>query len=88
MKAVLVLSPLSATARCVTRGNLSDRELVLLLEMIWLLPISRGSVAKLQQVASEALVLKQAEVQQAVEQAEHASADETRWREGKGKPYL
>lgn len=70
------------------RFRISNRELVLLLEMVWLLPISLGSVVHLQELASSALAPAQAEVQQAVEQSDHANADETSWREGKLKPYL
>lgn len=70
------------------RYRISNRELVSLLQMVWLLPISLGSVVHLQEVASEALAPAQVEVQQAVEQSEHANADETSWREGKLKPYL
>lgn len=37
---------------------------------------------------SVALAPAHAEVQQAVEQADHANADETSWREGTCKPWL
>ena len=70
------------------RYRLSNRELVSLLEMVWLLPVSLGSIANLQQVASEALAPAQAEVQAAIAQAEQVNADETRWREGQRKPWL
>jgi transposase len=70
------------------RYRLSNRELVSLLAMVWHLPISLGSVASLQQVASAALVPAQAEVQAAIAQAEQVNADETRWREGQRKPWL
>lgn len=56
--------------------------------MVWQLPISVGSVAHLHQVASAALAPAHAEVQQAVEAADHANADETSWREGTRKPWL
>ena len=70
------------------RYRISDRELVALLQMVWQLPISVGSVAHLQQVASAALAPAQTEVQQAVEQVAHANVDETSWREGARKPWL
>lgn len=70
------------------RYRISDRELVALLQMVWQLPISLGSVAQLQQVASAALAPAHAEVQQAVEEADQVNADETSWREGSRKPWL
>lgn len=70
------------------RYRISDRELVALMEMVWHVPLSVGSVAHLQQVASAALAPAHTEVQQAVEQADHANADETSWREGRRKPWL
>jgi transposase len=70
------------------RYRISNRELVVLLQMVWALPISLGSVANLQQVASEALAPAHAEVQEAVTAAEHAYIDETSWREGSKKPWL
>ena len=70
------------------RYRISNRELVALLEMVWLLPISLGSVANLQQVASSALAPAYAEVQAAIEDDDHVNADETRWREGLRKPWL
>ena len=56
--------------------------------MVWQLPISVGSVAHLQQVASAALAPAHTEVQQAVAQVPHANVDETSWREGPRKPWL
>lgn len=70
------------------RCRISNRELVALMQMVWLLPISLGSVAQLQQVAASALAPAHDEVQQVVEKAEHANVDETSWREGKLKPWL
>jgi transposase len=70
------------------RYRISDRELVALLQMVWLLPVSLGSVVNLQQVASEALAGAHGEVQALIEQAEQVNADETKWREGKLKPWL
>lgn len=70
------------------RYRISHREVVNLLAMVWLLPISLGSVAHLQQVASVAIAPGQAEVQAAVTQAAHVNVDETSWREGTRKPWL
>jgi len=70
------------------RYRISQREVVALLEMVWLLPISLGSVANLQQVASAALAPAMVEVQAAIEQSDYVNADETRWREGTRKPWL
>jgi transposase len=70
------------------RYRISNRELVALVQMVWLLPISLGSVVNLQQVASSALEPAYAEVQAAIEDDGHVNADETRWREGQHKPWL
>jgi transposase len=70
------------------RYRISNRELVALLQMVWLLPVSLGSVANLQQVASSALAPAYAEAQAAIEAEDHVNADETRWREGQRKPWL
>lgn len=70
------------------RYRISHREVVALLQMVWLLPLSLGSVANLQQVASQALEPAYAEVQAAIESANHVHADETRWREAQRKPWL
>jgi transposase len=70
------------------RYRISNRELVSLLEMVWRLPISLGSVVGLQQVAAAARVAPQAEVEQAIERADRVNADETSWREGRRKPWL
>lgn len=70
------------------RDRISNRELVSLLEMVWHLPISLGSVVGLQQVVAAALVAPQAEVEQAIQRAERVNADETSWREGRIKPWL
>jgi transposase len=70
------------------RYRISNRELVALLRMVWLLPISLGSLANLQQVAASALEPAYAEVQAAIEDENHVNADETRWREGQRKPWL
>jgi transposase len=70
------------------RYRISNRERVALLQMIWHLPISVGSVAHLQQEASAALAPTHAEAQTAEEQAAHAHVDETSWREGSRTPWL
>ncbi|NTU82876.1 MAG: IS66 family transposase [Chloroflexales bacterium] len=70
------------------RYRISNRELVTLLQMVWLLPVSLGSVANLQQVASAALAPAHAEAQAAIADADQVNADETRWREGPRKPWL
>lgn len=70
------------------RYRISNRELVDLLRMVWQIPISVGSVAQLQQVASAALVPAQAEVQAAIAEADHVHVDETSWREGTRRPWL
>jgi len=70
------------------RYRMSNHELVGLLQMVWLLPISVGSVAHLQQVARAVLAPAQEEVQAAVSAADHVNVDETSWREGTRKPWL
>jgi transposase len=70
------------------RYRISNRELVALLRMVWLLPVSLGSVANLQQVASLARASAYAEAQAAIEDDDHVNADENRWREGQRKPWL
>ena len=70
------------------RYRSSNRELVGLLQMVWLLPISVGSVAQLPQVARAALAPAQAEVQAAVSAAGHVNVDATSWHEGTRTPWL
>ncbi|GAB4433707.1 MAG: hypothetical protein OHK0015_22730 [Chloroflexi bacterium OHK40] len=70
------------------RYRISNRELVTLLQMVWQLPISLGSVVGLQQVAAEALAAPHAEAQQAVAAEARLNVDETSWREGRTKPWL
>lgn len=70
------------------RYRLSNRELGDLLELVWQIPISVGSVCQLQQVASAALAPAHAEVQDAIAAADHVHVDETQWREGTRKPWL
>jgi transposase len=70
------------------RYRISNRELVVLMQMVWLLPLSVGSVAQLQQVASAALEGAQDEVQAAITTDDHVYVDETSWREGRRRPWL
>ncbi len=70
------------------RYRISNRELVDLVQLVWQIPISVGSVGQLQQVASAALAPAQAEVQAAIAEADHVHVDETSWREGSRKPWL
>ena len=63
------------------RFRISTREIVLLLETLWHLPISGGSVPALYQTASTALAPVYEEVQQVVQGQAVANVDETPWRE-------
>jgi hypothetical protein len=65
------------------RFRISTRELVLLLEVLWQLPMSVGSVPALYQTASDALAPVYDEVQQAVQDQAVANVDETPWREAR-----
>lgn len=70
------------------RFRISTREVVLLLETLWHLPISGGSVAALYQTASDALAPVYDEVQRAVQGQAVANVDETPWREHRQGRYL
>ena len=70
------------------RFRISTREIVLLLEALWHLPISVGSVPALYQTASSALAPVYDEVQQAVQGQAVANVDETPWREQRQTRYL
>ncbi len=70
------------------RFRISTREVVLLLEALWHLPISVGSVPALYQTASTALAPVYDEVQQAVQRQAVANVDETPWREQRQGRYL
>jgi len=70
------------------RFRISTREIALLLEALWHLPLSGGSVPALYQTASSALAPVYAEVQQVVQGAAVANVDETPWREQRRTRYL
>lgn len=70
------------------RFRISTREIVLLLEALWQLPISVGSVPALYQTASTALAPVYTDVQQAVQGQAVANVDETPWREQRRTRYL
>jgi hypothetical protein len=70
------------------RFRISTREIVLLLDALWHLPISGGSVPALYQTASTALAPVYAEVQQVVQEQAVANVDETPWREQRQTRYL
>jgi transposase len=70
------------------RYRVSTRELVLLLDDLWHLPISLGSVPALYQTASTALAPVYTEVQTAVQAQPVANVDETSWRESQQRRYL
>ena len=70
------------------RFRISTREIVLLLEALWHLPISGGSVPALYQTASQALAPVYDEIQQTVQVQAVANVDETPWREDRQQRYL
>lgn len=70
------------------RYRLSTREVALLLEDLWHIPISLGSVPALYQTASDALVPVYREVQQVVQAQGVANVDETPWRANRQQRYL
>ena len=70
------------------RFRISTREIALLLEALWHLPVSGGSVRALYQTASCALAPVYTEVQQAVQGQAVANVDETPWREQRRARYL
>ncbi len=63
------------------RYRISTREMVLLLDDLWGIPLSLGSVPALYQTASRALAPVYSEVQAAVQAQAVANADETPWKE-------
>jgi transposase len=69
------------------RYRIRNRELGDLVQLVWQIPISVGSVCQLQQVDSAALAPAHAEVQAAIAAADHVHVDETRWREGSRTPW-
>ncbi|HSH79861.1 MAG TPA: IS66 family transposase [Herpetosiphonaceae bacterium] len=70
------------------RYRLSSREVALLLDDLWRLPISLGSVPAAYQTASNALAPVYTEVQGAVQGQAVANVDETPWREHRQSRYL
>lgn len=70
------------------RYRLSTREVVRLLDELWQLPISLGSIPTLYQSVSAALAPIYAEVQTTVQAQAVANVDETGWREARRQRYL
>jgi transposase len=70
------------------RYRVTTRELALLLDDLWHIPMSLGSVPALYQTASRALAPVYSEVQAAVQAQAVANADETPWKEGHQQRYL
>jgi transposase len=70
------------------RYRVSTREIALLLDDLWHLPISLGSVPALYQTASTALVPVYSEVQAVIQAQAVANVDETSWKERHQQRYL
>ncbi len=70
------------------RYRISTRDLALLLDELWHIPISLGSIPALYQTVSSALVPVYGEVQRAVQEQAVANVDETPWRESRQQRYL
>jgi transposase len=70
------------------RYRLSTRELARLLDDLWHIPISVGSIPALYQTASDALAPVYDEVQRVVRMQGLANVDETPWRENRQQRYL
>ncbi len=70
------------------RYRLSTREVALLLDDLWQIPLSLGSVPALYQIASSALAPVYSEVQSAVQDQAVANVDETSWKESHQQRYL
>ena len=70
------------------RYRISTRELTLLLEELWHIPLSLGTIPALYQTASDALGEVYDEVQQVVVVQGAVNADETPWRECRQQRYL
>ncbi len=70
------------------RSRLSTREVVRLLDDLWQLPISLGSIPALYQTVSAALASTYQAVQAAVTAQAVANVDETGWREARQQRYL
>ncbi len=70
------------------RYRMSTRELTLLLDDLWHIPISLGSVPALYQTVSTALAPVYTEIQETVQGQAVANVDETPWRENRQQRYL
>ena len=70
------------------RYRVSTREIALLLDDLWHLPISVGSVPALYQTVSTALAPVHSAVQTTVQAQAVANVDETPWREDRRQRYL
>ena len=70
------------------RYRMSTRELALLLDDLWHIPISLGSVPALYQTVSRALAPVYTQVQETVQGQAVANVDETPWRENRQQRYL
>jgi transposase len=70
------------------RYRMSTRELALLLDELWHIPISLGSIPALYQTVSGALAPVYREVQRVVQGQAVANVDETPWRESRRQRYL
>ena len=70
------------------RYRLSTRELTLLLDDLWHIPVSLGSVPALYQTVSTALAPVYNAVQMTVQAQAVANVDETPWRENRQQRYL
>jgi transposase len=70
------------------RYRLSDREAPALLDDLFGLPISLGSVVDLQQTVSAALASVYQHIQTSVQQQGHVHMDETSWKEGGKRRWL
>lgn len=70
------------------RYRMSVRDLCLLLDEVWHIPLSAGSIPALYQTVSCALAPVYDEVQQAVHEQVVANVDETPWRENRQRRYL
>ena len=70
------------------RYRVSTREVAVLLDDLWHIPISLGSVPALYQTASAALVPVYTEVQTTVQAQAVVNVDETPWREDRRQRYL
>jgi transposase len=70
------------------RYHTRTRDLVRLLDDLWHLPVSLGTIPTLYQIASDALAPVYREVQAAVQDQAVANVDETPWREQRQARYL